>query len=77
MNLSRIVAIFLIVLGVLGLVYGGFTFTKESQEAKLGPIEVTVKDKKTVNIPIWIAVGSIISGSVLLLFLSRKVSPTK
>jgi hypothetical protein len=57
--------------GVLGLVYGDFSYTKETQEAKLGPLELTVKDTKTVNIPIWAAVSAVVAGGGLLLFASK------
>lgn len=72
MNATKIVAIVLIVAGVLGLVYGGFTYTKETHEAKLGPIELSVKDRETVNVPVWAGVGAIAIGGVLLLFGSKK-----
>jgi TRAP-type C4-dicarboxylate transport system permease small subunit len=67
MNAIRIVAIGLIVAGALALAYGGFTYTKETHQAKLGPIDITVKDKQTVNIPIWAGIGAIVIGGVLLL----------
>ena len=67
MNALKIVAIVLIVGGVLALVYGGFTYTKSTDAAKLGPIELSVKHKETVNIPIWAGVGAIVGGSALLL----------
>jgi hypothetical protein len=66
------VAIVLIVAGVLGLVYGSFSYTKETHEAKLGPIELSVKDKQTVNVPVWAGVGGIVVGGALLLFASKK-----
>ena len=72
MNAVKIAAIVLIVGGILGLVYGGFTYTKETHEAKLGPIEMSVKDKQTVNVPVWAGVGAIVIGGVLLLFGSKK-----
>ena len=72
MNAVKIAAIVLIVAGVLGLVYGSFTYTKETHEAKLGPIELSVKDKETVNVPVWAGVGAIAIGGVLLLFGSKK-----
>jgi LPXTG-motif cell wall-anchored protein len=67
----KIVAIALIVAGILGLVYGEFSYTKDTQEAKLGPFELTVKDKKTVNVPVWAGVGAIVAGA-LLLFARKK-----
>ena len=63
----------LIVGGSLGLVYGGFTYTKDSHEARLGPIELSVKDRETVNIPVWAGVGAIVIGGMLLLVGSRKI----
>jgi multidrug transporter EmrE-like cation transporter len=72
MNTVKIAGIVLIVAGVLGLVYGSFSYTKESHEAKLGPIELTVKEKQTVNIPVWGGVGTIVIGSVLLLIGGKK-----
>ncbi|MCO5100167.1 MAG: hypothetical protein M9885_04605 [Burkholderiaceae bacterium] len=68
----RILAIALIVAGILGLVYGSFSYTRETHEAKVGPIELSVKDKETVNIPVWAGVGAIVIGGVLLVFGSRK-----
>ena len=73
MSAIKLIAVLFIAAGVIGLVYGSFSYTKESTEAKLGPIELTVKDKETVNIPVWAGVGAIVIGSVLLLF-SGKVS---
>jgi hypothetical protein len=70
MNAVKILAILLIVAGGLGLLYGGFTYTKETHQAKLGPIELSVKDTETVNVPIWAGVGAIVTGVVLLF--SRK-----
>jgi TRAP-type C4-dicarboxylate transport system permease small subunit len=67
MNSNRILAIVLIVAGVLGLAYGGFTYTKDTHRAHIGPIDFSVTERKTVNIPIWAGVGAIVVGSVLLL----------
>jgi multidrug transporter EmrE-like cation transporter len=72
MNGVKIAAIVLIVAGVLGLAYGSFTYTKDTHQAKLGPIELSVKDKETVNVPIWAGVGAIVIGGVLLLVGSKK-----
>ena len=64
---SKILGIILIVTGILALVYGNFTFTRETHEAKIGPIELTVKDKEKVEVPTWAGIASIVAGSVLLL----------
>ena len=66
MNPTKIAAIILIVVGILGLAYGGFTYTKETHKADLGPLHLTVKDKETVNIPVWAGVGALVVGIVLL-----------
>lgn len=68
MNAVKGIAFALILVGALALVYGGFTYTKETHEAKIGPIELSVKDKETVNIPIWAGVGAIVIGGALLVF---------
>jgi hypothetical protein len=72
MNAAKIVAILLIAAGVLGLVYGGFSYTKETHETKIGPIEFSVKEKERVNVPVWAGVGAIAIGSALLLLGGRK-----
>ena len=72
MNAIKMVAIVLIVGGVLGLVYGGFSYTKETHEAKLGPIELSIKDRQRGNVPIWAGVGAIVIGGALLLFGVKK-----
>lgn len=72
MSAVNIAAILLIVAGILGLVYGGFSYTKGRHEAKLGPIELSVKDRRRVNVPVWAGVGAIVAGGALLVFGSRK-----
>lgn len=67
MNAVKMLAIALIVAGSLGLAYGGFTYTKDTHQAKIGPIELSVKEKETVNVPIWAGVGAIVAGVFLLL----------
>ena len=73
MSSTKIIAIVLIVAGALGLAYGKFSYTKESHDAKVGPIELSVKDKETVNIPQWAGIGAIVIGAGLLLVGGRKV----
>ncbi len=72
MNAIKIAAIVLIVAGALGLMFGSFSYTKETHRAKMGPIELFVKDKQTVNVPVWAGVGAIVVGGVLIFFRGRK-----
>jgi len=66
MNAVKMFAIALIVAGALGLAYGSFTYTKETHQAKIGPIELSIKDKETVNIPVWAGVAAMVAGAILL-----------
>jgi multidrug transporter EmrE-like cation transporter len=72
MNAAKIAAIVLILAGALGLALGSFTYTTKTHEAKVGPLELSVKDKETVNVPVWAGVGAIVIGGVLLLVGSKK-----
>ncbi len=72
MNTIKMAAIVLIAAGVLGLVYGSFSYTKETQEVKVGPLELSMKERQTVNIPVWAGVGSIVVGGALLLFAGKQ-----
>ena len=67
MSAIKIVALVLIVAGVPGLVYGNFNYTTENHDAKLGSIELSVKDTQTVNIPVWAGVWAIVAGALALL----------
>jgi len=73
MSSTKIIALVLIIAGVLGLAYGKFTYTKETHDAKIGPIELSVKDKETVNVPMWAGIGAIVVGAGLLLAGGRKI----
>jgi hypothetical protein len=67
MDAIKMAALVLIAAGVLGLAYGSFSYTKETHDVKVGPLELSVKDKETVNIPVWAGVGAIVCGGALLL----------
>ncbi len=67
MDMRRIAGLLLIVAGLLALVYRGFSYTKESHEAKFGPLEFSVNEKETVAIPVWAGVGAVVAGTVVLL----------
>ena len=72
MNTMKILGVLLLAGGILALVYGGFTYTKETHETKIGPLVLSVKDKETVNVPIWAGVGAIVIGGLLLVSGSKK-----
>ena len=72
MNALRLTGAILIVLGLAGFFTGGFSFTKETTQAKLGPLELTVKDKESVNVPQWLILGAIALGAVVLVLGFRK-----
>ncbi|MDO9400418.1 MAG: hypothetical protein Q7T46_02985 [Polaromonas sp.] len=72
MNAMRITGIVLIVLGLAGFFTGGFSFTKDTTAAKIGPIELTVKEQEAVNIPQWLSMGAVVLGAVVLVMGARK-----
>ncbi len=72
MNAVKIMGIVLIVAGIVGLLYGNFSYTKETHDLKLGPLEMSVAEKQTVNVPVWAGVGAILGGGVLLLYASKQ-----
>ena len=72
MNALRLTGAILIVLGLAGFFTGGFSFTKETTQAKLGPLELTVKDQESVNVPQWLSLGAIALGAVVLVLGFRK-----
>lgn len=67
LDAKRITAIILIIAGVLGLIYGGFSYTRETHRTKLGPIELSVQEKRMTVIPVWAGLGALVLGGVLLL----------
>lgn len=72
MNPVKIIGILLIVGGVLGLVFGGFSYTKETTKANLGPISLSVQEKETVNMPLWASIIAIAAGGAMLFAGGRK-----
>jgi hypothetical protein len=72
MNSIKIAAVVLMIAGVLGLAYGSFSYTKQTHDIKMGPIEMSVKEKETINVPVWAGVGAIAIGAALLLLGGRK-----
>jgi TRAP-type C4-dicarboxylate transport system permease small subunit len=72
MNPVKVIAIILIIGGILGLAYGGFSYTKDTTVVKIGPLEVSAKEKQTVNVPMWVGVGAIVIGGLLLVVGSKR-----
>jgi multidrug transporter EmrE-like cation transporter len=72
MNPMKIAGIALIIAGGLALAYGGFSFTKETHKAEIGPLKLSVQEKENVNVPAWLGIGAIVAGIVLLVIPSRK-----
>lgn len=68
MKIHQIVAIVLIVLGVLALAWGGFSYTKETHEASIGSLSLSVDERRHVNVPVWAGAGSIVIGGLLFVF---------
>ena len=72
MSTAKILAMALITVGIVVLVYGKFSYTKETHDIKLGPLEMSIAEKQTVNVPVWAGVGAIVGGGLLLLYASKK-----
>ena len=72
MNTVKLMAIVLIVVGLLGASYGGFSYTKQTHEANIGPLHLQVLEQERVNIPLWLGMGIAVAGMVLLVAGSRK-----
>jgi TRAP-type C4-dicarboxylate transport system permease small subunit len=72
MSSARIVALVLLLAGGFALAYGSFSYTRETHDAKIGPLELTVREKETVNVPVWAGVGAMVLGGALLFSAGRK-----
>ena len=66
MNATKLIGLVLIVGGVLALTFGSFSYTKDSSAVKVGPVELSVKQKEKVNVPLWAGIGAIVAGGLLL-----------
>ena len=66
MNSVKVIGIVVLVLGLLGLAYGGFSYTRSTHQAKIGPLELSVKEKETVNVPMWAGAAAVAAGVLLL-----------
>lgn len=62
----KLIGAVLLALGILACIYGGFWYSNDATKAELGPIKIKVEEQKRVNVPLWVGVGGIVSGAVLL-----------
>jgi hypothetical protein len=62
----QVLGVVLLVLGIVAVVTGGFSFTKDEKKAEIGPVEVRVEERERVNVPLWAGVGALVVGAVLL-----------
>lgn len=72
MNSIKMVALVLIVAGALTLAYGGFTYTKDTHDADIGPIHMSIKDKEHVAVPVWAGLGALLLGGALLIYGNKR-----
>jgi len=72
MSTTKIIGILLIIAGALGLIYGGFTYTKDTHTAKLGPLSISVQEKETVMVPVIASVGALALGLFLIIGVKNK-----
>jgi hypothetical protein len=68
----RIAGIILIIVGVIGLAYGGITYTRSKETVNVGPFSATVKEKKTVPISPVVGGIALVAGIGLLLAGGRR-----
>lgn len=66
MNITKAIGIILLILGSLGLAYGGFSYTKDSTKAKIGPIELKIQENERIDIPLWGSIAALVLGGILL-----------
>jgi len=72
MSALKVLGIVLIVGGIVALVYGGFSYTKETHSTKIGPVTLSVSDKERVNVPLWVGIGAVVVGGLILVLGNRK-----
>ncbi len=72
MNSLKMLGAALVVAGLLALAYGGFSYTKDTTAVKLGPIELSVKEKETINVPVWAGAAAVLAGGLLLFMGGKK-----
>ena len=63
----KVVGMVLIAAGILALIYGGFTYKKETHDATIGPIKIGITEKKRMDVPVWAGVALIVVGGGLMI----------
>jgi hypothetical protein len=71
--MGRVIGLVLILLGLAGLAFGGFTYARQKETVDLGPIDITATEKKTVPIPPVAGAIAVAAGLVLILSDRRRV----
>jgi drug/metabolite transporter (DMT)-like permease len=64
--MTRIVGVILIVLGLIGLAWGGFTYTTRKKVLDIGPIQATREEHHAVPVPPIAGAIALIGGVVLI-----------
>ncbi|HET6344116.1 MAG TPA: DUF3185 domain-containing protein [Myxococcota bacterium] len=72
MRPAAIVGILLIIVGIAGLAYGGFSFTRKEKVLDIGPIEASADKKESVPVPPILGAIAIVGGAVLLATSARR-----
>jgi CheY-specific phosphatase CheX len=65
-SILMIVGAVMVVLGLAGLIQGGFSYTKDKTAVELGPIKLNVQQDERVNVSPWVSIGLTAVGAVLL-----------
>jgi drug/metabolite transporter (DMT)-like permease len=68
----RFIGIVLLLAGIAALAYGGFSYTRQTHEAKLGPLEFSIRRTETIDVPVWAGVAAALVGGLLLAVGGRK-----
>lgn len=73
MKPAGIIGIILIVIGIIALAYGGFTYTKREKVIDAGPLQVSADKEKTVPLPPVLG-GICLAGGIILVIVGSRRS---
>lgn len=68
------IGLLLLIVGLLTMIYGGISYTRKTHEAKLGALTISIQEKQTVYIPIWVGLISMIAGGTVLMIKQKKIT---